>query len=76
LASSLTVIASGILMSLFIGLKFSFISFLFKSLFSFCLALFNEAKLLVFISISSFNALDKVNFNSLFFVSVLLFKFL
>ena len=37
-------------------------------LISFCLALLTEAKLLCFASISSLNALDTVNFNSLFLV--------
>ena len=70
-ASSLTVIASGIWTSLVIGLKFSFASSLFWSLFSLSLALFKEAKLLDFFSISSLKALDKVNFNSLFFDPIL-----
>ena len=34
---------------------------------SFCLALFTEAKLLSLVSISSLNALETVNFTSLFF---------
>ena len=36
-------------------------------LFSFCFALFREAKLLDRVSISSFKALEIVSFNSLFF---------
>jgi len=56
------------LISLFIGFKFSLISSFLISLFSFCLALFNDAKLLPFVSISSpLKALEIVNFNSLFF---------
>ena len=39
-----------------------------KFLFSFCLALLTEAKLLSLASISSLRALETVNFNSLFFV--------
>ena len=39
-----------------------------KFLFSFCLALFTEAKLLSRASISSLKALETVNFNSLLFV--------
>ena len=69
-ASSLTVIASGILISLLIGFKFSWASCLFKFLFSFCLALLTEAKLLSLASISSLKALETVNFNSLFLVPV------
>ena len=67
-ASSLTVIASGILTSLLIGFKFSWESSFVAFLISFCLALFTDAKLLCFASISSLSALDTVNFNSLFFV--------
>ena len=69
LASSLIVITSGILTSLFIGLKLSLSSSLFKSLFSFCLALFNEAKLLPFpLKSSSLNARETVSLSSLLFV--------
>ena len=39
-----------------------------KFLFSFCLALLTEAKLLSLASISSLRALETVNFNSLFLV--------
>ena len=45
-ANSLTVIASGILISLLTGFKFSLFSSLFEFLSSFCLALLTEAKLL------------------------------
>jgi hypothetical protein len=68
LASSLTVIASGILISLLTGFRFSWTSSFVKFLFSFNLALLTEAKLLSLASISSLNALDTVNFNSLFLV--------
>ena len=68
LASSRTVIASGIFISLLIGFKFSLFSSLFEFLSSFCLALFTEAKLLSRVSISSLNALETVNLSSLFFV--------
>ena len=62
------VITSGILTSLFIGFKISLLSFLFKFLFSFCLALFRDARLLDLIPISSsLRALEIVNFNSLLF---------
>ena len=67
LASSLTVIASGIFTSRLTGFKLSWASSLFKILFSFCLALLTEAKLLSLASISSLKALETVNFNSLFF---------
>ena len=68
LANSLIVITSGILTSLFTGFKLSKISSFFNSLFSFCLALFNDAKLLPLNSkASSFKALDIVNFNSRLF---------
>ena len=50
-ASSLTVIASGIFISLLTGFKFSWISSLVSSLFSFNFALLREAKLLVLASI-------------------------
>ena len=64
------VITSGILISLLTGLKFSFVSSLFNNLFSFCFALFNEAKLLDLVPISSpLNALETVSFNSLLFAS-------
>ena len=69
LESSLTVIASGIFTSLFTGFKLSWISSLVSSLFSFNFALLSEAILLVLASISSLNALETVNFNSLFLVS-------
>ena len=69
LDSSLTVIASGIFTSLFTGFKLSWISSLVSSLFSFNFALLSEAILLDLASISSLNALDTVNFNSLFLVS-------
>ena len=68
LANSLTVIASGILISLLIGLRFSWASPFIKFLFSFCLALLTEAKLLSLASISSLRALETVSFNSLFLV--------
>ena len=67
-ASSLIVITSGILISLFTGFKSSSSSFLFSSLFSFFFALFKEAKLLALNSISSsLSALDTVSFSSLLF---------
>src|SRR6056300_1153477 len=68
LASSLTVIASGIFTSRLTGFKFSLASSLVKFLFSFCLALLTEAKLLSLASISSLKARETVNFNSLFLV--------
>ena len=73
LASSLTVIASGIFTSLFIGLGFSLLSSLFKFFCSFSLALLTDAKLLSLASISSLNALETVNLVSLFFVPSLSF---
>ena len=69
LASSLTVIASGIFTSLFIGFKLSWISSLVSTLFSFNFALLREAILLVLASISSLKALETVSFNSLFLAS-------
>ena len=67
-ASSRIVTTSGILTSLLTGFKLSLSSSWFKSLFSFCFALFNEAKLLPFpVKSSSLSALDTVNFNSLLF---------
>ena len=78
LASSLIVITSGIFTSLLTGLRLSLLSSLFKILFSFCLALFNDAKLLDLVSISpSLRALDIVNFSSLLFPPILfdLFSF-
>ena len=67
-ANSLIVMASGILISLLTGLKLSLVSSLFNNLFSFCFALFNEAKLLDLVPISSpLNALETVSFNSLLF---------
>ena len=73
LANSLTVIASGIFMSLLTGFKFSLLSSLLISLFSFFRALFKDAKLRVLSPSSSFNALDIVSFNSLFFEPSLFF---
>ena len=67
LASSLTVIASGIFMSLFTGFKFSLFSSLFALLSSFCLALFTDAKLLSLVSISSLKALETVRLTCLLF---------
>ena len=65
-ANSLIVINSGILIFLLIGCKISLFSSLLKILFSFNFALFNDAKLLDLVPISSsLNALDMVNFNSL-----------
>ena len=55
-------------MSLFTGFEFSCNSSLEEVLISFCLALLTDAKLLSLASISSLNALETVNFNSLFFV--------
>jgi hypothetical protein len=72
-ASSRTVIASGILISLLIGFKFSLSSFLFKFFCSFSLALLTDAKLLSLASISSLKALETVNLVSLFFVPNLSF---
>ena len=66
-ASSLTVIASGILISFFRGFELSLFSNFWAFLSSFCLALFTDAKLLCRVSISSLRALDTVNFSSLFF---------
>ena len=65
--------ASGILMSLLTGFKFSLLSSLFKFFCSFSLALLTDAKLLSRASISSLNALETVNFVSLFFVPNLFF---
>ena len=65
--------ASGILMSLLTGFKFSLLSSLFKFFCSFSLALLTDAKLLSRASISSLNALETVNFVSLFFVPSLIF---
>ena len=67
-ASSLTVITSGIFISLLTGFKFSWASSLVRLLFSFCLALLTEAKLRSLASIWSLKALETVNFNSLFLV--------
>jgi hypothetical protein len=69
-ASSLTVIASGILTSLLTGFKFSLFLLYLSFLCSFSLALLTDAKLLSLASISSLNALETVNFVSLFFVPV------
>ena len=66
LANSLIVITSGILTSRLTGFKGSLFSSFFKSLFSFCFALYNEAKLLPLVSISSlFKALEIVSLSSL-----------
>ena len=65
--------ASGILISLLTGFKFSLLSSLFKFFCSFSLALLTDAKLLSRASISSLNALETVNFVSLFFVPSLIF---
>ena len=75
LASSLIVINLGILISLFTCFNSILFSLLFNSLFSFNFALLNEAKLLDLEPISSsLSALDKVNFNSLFFDPIFPFK--
>ena len=75
-ANSLIVITSGMLISLFTGLKLSFVSSLFNNLFSFCFALFNEAKLLDLIPISSpLNARETVNLSSLLLPPCLLSLF-
>ena len=55
-------------MSLFTGFEFSCASSLEEFFISFCRALLTDAKLLSLASISSLNALETVNFNSLFFV--------
>ena len=74
-ANSLIVITSGIFISLLIGFKLSLASSFFNSLFSFCLALFNEAKLLPLEKLSSsLKALDIVNLSSLLLGLNLLFE--
>ena len=77
-ANSLIVITSGRFTSLLTWAKLSLFSSWFKILFSFCFALFKEARLLDFISAwSSLKALEIVSFNSLLFPRVLfdLFSF-
>ena len=72
-ASSLIVITSGRLTSLFTCWKLSLLSVWLKFRFSFCLALFKDAKLLDFASTwSSLKALEIVNFNSLLLLAILL----
>ena len=73
LANSLTVIASGILISLFTGLRLSLSLSLLRDLFSFSLALLTDAKLLSLASISSLKALETVSLTSLFLLPVLSF---
>jgi hypothetical protein len=76
LASSLTVIASGMFTSRLTGFKLSWTCSLVKFLFSFCLALLTEASLLALASISSLKALETVSFNSLFLSLFLKFFYL
>ena len=57
--------ASGMLISLFMGFKFSLLLSLFKFFCSFSLALFTDARLLSLASISSLKALETVSFVSL-----------
>ena len=65
--------ASGILISLFTGFKFSLFSSLLTFFNSFCLALFTDAKLLSLVSISSLKALETVSLTCLLFAPNLLF---
>ena len=59
---------------LFTGLKFSCVSSFLRSLFSFCFALFRDARLLDLVSILSLKALETVSFCSLFFDPIFPFK--